>query len=55
VKGILTVGTDRQATPATAAGDGGAAAHLRGPAGLSLVPDPDGDADAEFGPQEVAS
>ena len=34
VKGILTAGTDRQATPATAAGDGGAAAHLRGPAGL---------------------
>ncbi len=40
VKGILTAGTDRDSTPARPAGDGGAAAHLRGPAGLSLVPDP---------------
>lgn len=37
VKGILAAGTDRQVTPATAPGDGGAAAHLQGPAGLSLV------------------
>ena len=34
VKGILAAGTDRQVTPVTAAGDGGAAAHLRGPAAL---------------------
>jgi transposase len=42
VKGILSAGTDRQATPARPAGDGGAAAHLRGPAGLlTLVTDPE--------------
>ena len=41
VKGILIAGTDRAATPTRPAGDGGAAAHLRGPAGLSLVPDVD--------------
>ena len=34
VKGILIAGTDRHTTPAAAAGDGGAAAHLRGPAAL---------------------
>ena len=34
VEGIRAAGTDRQATPATAVGDGGAAAHLRGPAAL---------------------
>ena len=34
VKGILAAGTDRQTTRATGSGDGGAAAHLRGPAAL---------------------
>jgi hypothetical protein len=37
IKGILTAGTDRQDTPARPAGDGGAAAHLRGQAALTLV------------------
>lgn len=41
VKGILSAGTDKDSTPTRPAGDGGAAAHLRGPAALSLVPDPD--------------
>ena len=42
VKGILSAGADRQATPARPTGDGGAAAHLRGPAGLlTLVTDPE--------------
>lgn len=45
VKGILTAGTDRQTAPARAAGDGGAAAHLRGPAELTLVHDTELDAD----------
>ena len=31
VKGILAAGTDRAVVPARGAGDGGAAAHLRGP------------------------
>jgi len=44
VKGILSAGTDRAAVPARGAGDGGAAAHLRGAANLlSLVTDPDDD------------
>jgi len=51
VKGILSAGTDTDSTPARPAGDGGAAAHLRGPAGLSLVSDACVEADA----QEVAS
>ena len=55
VKGILTAGTDTGSTPARPAGDGGAPAHLRGPAGLSLVPDPDPDPDAETDVQTVAS
>lgn len=37
IKGILAAGTDRQDTPARPAGDGGAAAHLRGQAALALV------------------
>lgn len=37
IKGILAVGTDRQDAPARPAGDGGAAAHLRGQAALALV------------------
>ncbi len=37
IKGILAAGTDRQNTPARPAGDGGAAAHLRGQAALALV------------------
>jgi transposase len=37
VKGILAAGTDRQTTPARPTGDGGAAAHLRGPVGLLSV------------------
>ena len=42
VKGILTAGTDRESSPARPAGDGGAAAHLRGPASLlTLVTDTD--------------
>jgi hypothetical protein len=53
VKGILTAGTDTGSTPARPAGDGGAPAHLRGPAGLSLVPDPEPDAEADV--QTVAS
>ena len=56
VKGILTVGTDRQATPAAAAGDGGAAAHLRGPAALlTLVTEAAPEAVADLLVQEVAS
>ena len=51
VKGILSAGTDRQSTPARPAGDGGAAAHLRGPAGLLSLDLSDVEADA----QEVAS
>jgi hypothetical protein len=39
IKGILAVGTDRQHAPARPAGDGGAAAHLRGPAGLLALVD----------------
>ena len=53
VKGILTAGTDRNSTPTRPAGDGGAAAHLRGPAGLSLVPEPN--ASAHLDVVEVAS
>ena len=34
VKGILAAGTDRDIAPELPAGDGGAAAHLRGPAAL---------------------
>ena len=41
IKGILVVGTDRQDPSARPAGDGGAAAHLRGQAALALV-DQDG-------------
>ncbi len=37
IKGILAAGTDRQDAPARPAGDGGAAAHLRGQAALALV------------------
>ncbi len=37
IKGILAAGTDRQHAPARPAGDGGAAAHLRGQAALALV------------------
>lgn len=58
MKGILTAGTDRQAAPAAATGDGGAAAHLRGPAALlTLVTDRDTgvEAAAELVTQEVAS
>lgn len=39
IKGILAAGTDRHATPARPTGDGGASAHLRGPAGLLSVAD----------------
>ena len=39
IKGILAAGTDRQHTPARPAGDGGAGAHLRGQAALTLVED----------------
>ena len=53
VKEILTAGTDRNSTPTRPAGDGGAAAHLRGPAGLSLVPEPN--ASAHLDVVEVAS
>jgi hypothetical protein len=39
VKGILAAGTDRDTTPTRPTGDGGAPAHLRGPAALlGLVP-----------------
>ena len=60
VKGILAAGTDRAAAPATGAGDGGAAAHLRGAANLlSLVTDPDDSNDraddGDDGVTEVAS
>ena len=37
IKGILAAGTDRQDAAARPAGDGGAAAHLRGQAALALV------------------
>jgi transposase len=37
IKGILAAGTDRQDPPVRPAGDGGAAAHLRGQAALALV------------------
>lgn len=49
VKGILTAGTDRASDPARPAGDGGAAAHLRGPAALLTL------VDGGAGAQEVAS
>jgi transposase len=42
VKGILAAGTDRKPSQPRSAGDGGAAAHLRGPAALlTLFPDSD--------------
>ena len=37
IKGILAAGTDRQDAAVRPAGDGGAAAHLRGQAALALV------------------
>ena len=55
VKGILSAGTDKDSTPTRPAGDGGAAAHLRGPAGLSLLPDPDPEPGAQADVVEVAS
>jgi len=56
VKGILAAGTDRQTTPATAAGDGGAAAHLRGAAALlTLVTEAPPEAVADLLVQEAAS